>query len=143
MEYSVAVLSVDVLGVALAHNVSDLAVAVDIALGLGLQDQLALVSTGLTCVSANVAALACVGIQNSLFGLTVDEDDRSLRGLDGINDGLCRGGLNRVDDQNVNALLQKVLICSVWCSGRSCRQRWSRRSPYPSGTLPGRCGTGS
>ena len=35
---------------------TDSAVAVDIALGLGLQDQLALVSTGLTCVSTDVAA---------------------------------------------------------------------------------------
>lgn len=102
-----AVLSINVLGVALAHNVGDLAVAVDVALSLGLEDQLALISTGLTCVSANVAALVCVGVQNALVGLTVDEDDGSLRGLDGINDGLSGSGLDGVDDQDVHALLQE------------------------------------
>ena len=66
-----------------------------------------MISTGLTCVSTNVAALVCVGVQNALVGLTVDEDDRSLRGLDGINDGLCGSGLHGVDDQHVHALLQE------------------------------------
>ena len=82
-------------------------VAVDVALSLGLEDQLALISTGLTCVSADVAALVCVGVQNALVGLTVDEDDGSLRGLDGINDGLSGSGLDGVDDQNVHTLLQE------------------------------------
>ena len=91
-----AVLSINVLGVALAHDVGDLAVAVDVALSLGLEDQLALISTGLTCVSADVAALVCVGVQNALVRLTVDEDDGSLRGLDGINDGLSGSGLDGV-----------------------------------------------
>ena len=102
-----AVLSIDVLGVALAHDVGDLAVTVDIALGLGLEDQLALISTGLTCVSTNVAALALVGIQHALLGLTVDEHDGGAGGRNGINDGLSGSGLDGVDDQHVHALLQE------------------------------------
>ena len=99
-----AVLSIDVLGVALAHNVGDLAVTVDIALSLGIQDQLALISTGLTCVSTNVAALALVGIQHALLGLTVNEHDGGAGGRNGVNDGLSGSGLDRVDDQHVHAL---------------------------------------
>ena len=49
-----AVLSVDVLGVALAHDVGDLAVAVDVALVLGVEDQLALEGAGLSGIAANV-----------------------------------------------------------------------------------------
>ena len=82
-------------------DVGDLAVAVDIALGRGLQDQLALISTGLTCVCTNVAALASVGVQNCLLRLTVDEDDGGAGGRDGVHDGLCRSGLDWVFDQTL------------------------------------------
>src|SRR5699024_10153135 len=68
-----ALLGVDVLGVALAHDVSNGAVAVDVALGVGLQDQLALVGAGLAGVGAHVAALVGIAVQNGLVGLTVDE----------------------------------------------------------------------
>ena len=86
---------------------SDGAVAVDVALGLGLEDQLALVGAGLTGVGADVAALVGVAVQNGLVGLTVDEDDGDIGGRDGVHDGLRRGGLHGVDDQDVDALLQE------------------------------------
>src|SRR5699024_11990580 len=69
---------------------SDGAVAVDVALGLGLQDQLALVGAGLAGVGADVAALVGIAVQNGLVGLTVDEDDGDGGGRDGVHDGLGR-----------------------------------------------------
>ena len=77
------------------------------ALGLGLEDQLALVGAGLTGVGADVAALVGVAVQDGLVGLTVDEDDGDTGGRDGVHDGLGRGGLDRVDDQDIDALLQE------------------------------------
>ena len=110
-----AVLRVDVLGIALDHDVADLAVAVDIAVVRELCNDLALVGTGLTGVSADIADGGVV--QNALVGLValvaeglaVDED----AGDAGINDlgdrGIGRGGLHEVQNDSIHTLGDEVI----------------------------------
>ena len=96
-------LSIDILGVALNHDVGNLAVAVDVALVLGVEDQLALEGAGLSSVAADVDQLV---ISGHLIGggLTVDQDGGNIGTLDGGDDLVGSGGHNGVDDQCVNAL---------------------------------------
>ena len=110
-----AVLCVDVLGVALDHDVADLAVAVDVAVVRQLRNDLALIGAGLTGVSADVAdggviEDALVGLVALVAeGLTVDEDT----GDAGVNDlgdrGVCGGGLHEVQNDSVHALGDEVI----------------------------------
>ena len=110
-----AVLRVDVLGVALDHDVADLAVAVDVAVVRELCNDLALVGAGLTGVSADVADSGVV--QNALVGLValvaeglaVDEDAGDA-GVHDLGDrGIGRGGLHEVQNDSIHTLGDEVI----------------------------------
>ena len=104
------VLRIGVLGVADDHDVGNNAIAVDVALVGQSQNDLALVGTGLTSVSTDVAnggvvddagvGLVAVVAQ----GLTVDQNQRNASGNNLVDDDFGRGGLNQVADDDIHLL---------------------------------------
>ena len=98
-----AVLRVNVLRIAHDHDIVDRAVAVEVALVLGGQNDVALHGAGLTGVSANVAEVA-VEFHILSGRLTVDEHDRDAGGVSLLDDGGSRGRLDEVDDHDVDVV---------------------------------------
>ena len=79
------------------------AVAVDVALGLGVEDQLTLHGAALASVAANVNQLV---VSSHLLsgGLTVDQNGGDVSILHSCDDGVSSGGHNGVHDQSVHTL---------------------------------------
>ncbi len=111
---------VDVLGVAFDHDVVDLAVLVEVnSVKAKVSDDLALESTGLTCVTAYIADIPIVVCPSLLLisiGLTVDVNQRDAGCYDLIGNCSCGRGVNQVDDQNVNAVSDEVVDLAGLCS---------------------------
>ena len=104
------VLRIGVLGVANDHDVGNNAVAIDVALVVQSQNDLALVGAGLTGVSAHVADSGVVDdagvglIAVVAQRLTVDQNQRNAGSHDLVDDDFGRGGLNQVADDDIHAL---------------------------------------
>ena len=96
-----AVLRVNVLRVAHDHHIIDNAVAVEVAVVLGLGNDFALEGAGLTSIGANVANLVRE-LHVFLARLTVDEHNRDAGGVGLLNDGRGGRALHEVQNHNVN-----------------------------------------